>query len=107
MKEVPQLILVCFYTLGIVDLSHLIYALHWDKIYFSFKLVDISNIQMTHKLHAEIVREELQFILAPQDFLDTKPTSLSLSLVSQNLLLIVYLLLSFSFRMFLSELLMT
>ena len=80
MKEVPQLILVCFYTLGIVDLSHLIYALHWDKIYFSFKLVDISNIQMTHKLHAEIVREELQFILAPQDFLDTKPTSLSLSL---------------------------
>ena len=35
---------------------------------------------MTHKLHAEIVREELQFIRAPQDFLDTKPTSLSLSL---------------------------
>ena len=92
MKEVPQLILVCFYTLGIVDLSHLIYALHWDKIYFSFKLVDISNIQMTHESHAEIVREELQFILAPQDILDTKPSSLSLfgfsKLVTPSLLII-------------------
>ena len=48
---------------------------------------------MTHKLHAEIVREELQFILAPIDFLDTKPSSLSLfgfsKLVTHSLFIIV------------------